>query len=115
MPHAYILIDKPFNDAQPNVHLMIGPENAHAVAFAIEQIYIPAMRAMGSYERSLEIYRGKNVMFLSRTSDNEPIHVSVKDANWERIEFYELVEDLKAATPVKEAQFNEPTETNANA
>lgn len=113
MPNAYILVYR-LNGKSSNVSFHVGAENAHALAHVIAMTYIPALNIMGSKEASLEIFRGKNVVLMNNER-NEAFHVSVKDANWERIEFYDLVEDLKAETPVKEAQFAEPIETNTNA
>lgn len=113
MPNAYILAYR-FGAETPNVTFHVGAENAHAIAYVIAKTYVPALQVMGNREAKLEIFRGKDVLLMNNER-NEAFHVSVKDSNWERIEFYDLVEDLKAAMPAKEAQFNEPTETDTNA
>ena len=115
MPHAYITIDRQSPDKPALVFLHIGPENAHSLAYTVLHLYMPALRAMGSYERTFEIYRGKDVMLINSLNDvNKPFHVSVDGAEWQRISFEELVEDFKATIPVKE-EMPEPSTTNDNA
>lgn len=115
MPHAYITIDRQSPDKPALVFLHIGPENAHSLAYTVLHLYIPALKAMGSCERTFEIYRGKNVMLINSMNEvSKPFHVSVDGAQWERISFQDLVDDLKATIPVKE-ELPEPSTTNDNA
>lgn len=115
MPHAYITIDRQSPDKPALVFLHIGPENAHSLAYTVLHLYIPALKAMGSCERTFEIYRGKNVMLINSMNEvSKPFHVSVDGAQWERISFQDLVDDLKATIPVKE-ELPEPSITNDNA